>query len=372
MSGELVPYYKQSLTLTLGWTIALAYYGYIMYSSNDLISEFAEMVISSRGPHTQFDHAASYESANRSSLVFLQAAEHLPESVAVIVTTKEVASSLGEDLDTHIICVANLRLAQAKIKQHYDDYRAADAEWNTVHDSAVVHKSATLESGCRIGPNAVIGANCKIGKRAIVRACSVIEHGCVIGEDTIINANVNIGYNSQIGDRVIVQAGAIIGSEGYGFVADSDNHYHRIPHTGNVLIEDDVQVGANSCIDRGTYGSTHIARGVKIDNLVHLAHNVSVGEDTLLTAQTVIAGSSKIGKRVIASGQTGVLDHKTVPDDTVLVQRAGVSESLPHGGMWAGSPAKPFKEWVRSQGLGRKVAKLEEQLKQLKNSIKQN
>jgi UDP-3-O-[3-hydroxymyristoyl] glucosamine N-acyltransferase len=350
----------------------MAYYEHIMYSSNDLISEFAEMVLSNRGPHTQFDHAASYESANGSSLVFLQAAEHLPKSVAVIVTTEEVAASLGQDLNTHIVCVENLRLAQAKIKQRYDDYRAADAEWNTVHDSAVVHKSASLASGCRIGPNAVIGANCRIGKRAIVRAGSVVEHDCVLGEDTIINANVNIGYNSQIGDRVVIQAGAVIGSEGYGFAVDADNHYQRIPHTGNVVIQDDVQIGANSCIDRATYGSTHIARGVKIDNLVHIAHNVSVGEDTLLTAQTVIAGSSTIGKRVIASGQTGVLDHKTVPDDTVLVQRAGVSESLPHGGMWAGSPAKPFKEWVRAQGLGKKVAKLEEQLKQLKNSLKQD
>jgi UDP-3-O-[3-hydroxymyristoyl] glucosamine N-acyltransferase len=347
----------------------MAYYEHIMYSSKDLISEFAEMVINNRGPHTKFDHAASHESANESSLVFLQAAKHMPQSAAVVVTTEEIAASLSQNLNTHIISVGDLRLAQALIKKRYDDYDAADTEWNTVHESAVIHQSTHLASGCRIGPNAVIGKNCRIGKHSIVRAGSVIEHDCVIGEGTIINANANIGYNSQIGDRVIIQAGVIIGSEGYGFSADANNHYQRIPHTGNVVIEDDVHVGANSCIDRGTYGSTHIARGVKIDNLVHIAHNVSVGEDTLLTAQTVIAGSSKIGKRVIASGQTGVLDHKTIPDDTVLVQRAGVSENLPHGGMWAGSPAKPFKEWVRAQGLSKKVAKLEEQLKQLKNSL---
>lgn len=340
-----------------------------MFNSDDLQRQFADLILSAQGQARQFDHTASPQNATATSLVFIQSAEQLPKQAAVIVTTESVAQEIKGQLDALLICVADPRLAMAKIKQHFDDYQAADSEWAAIHPSAVIHPSASLGEGCRIGPNAVVGADCRLAENVIVRANAVVEHGCKIGKGTIINSNVNLGYDSQLGENVIIQAGAVIASEGYGFAPDPENRYHRIPHTGNVVIEDDVHIGANSCIDRGTYGATHIARGVKIDNLVHIAHNVSVGEDTLLTAQTVIAGSSTIGKRVIASGQTGVLDHKTVPDDTVLVHRAGVSESLPHGGMWAGSPAKPFKEFVRSLSLAKKVAKLEEQLKQLKSSV---
>ena len=340
------------------------------FKSSALITQFSELVITTYGRNCEFDHTASPNASTASSLVFLQNADQAPTSAAVIITTQDNADLLKGKTSSLLVCVADVRLAQAKIKQHYDDYMASDLEWNPVHDSAVIHKSAKLGNDCRVGPNAVIGANCVIGDHSIIRANAVIEHDVTMGEYCIINASANIGYNSQIGDRVTVQAGSIIGSEGYGFAPDSDNHYHRIPHTGNVLLGDDVHVGANSCIDRGTYGSTTIARGVKIDNLVHIAHNVLVDEDSLLTAQTVIAGSSQIGKRVIASGQTGVLDHKKIPDDTVLVQRAGVSEDLPHGGMWAGSPAKPFKEWVRAQSIGKKVTKLEQSLKELKQELK--
>jgi len=341
-----------------------------LFKSSELVSEFDELVLSTYGDEAEFDHTASPDTSVSSSLVFLQDAELMPSSASVIVTDEETAVQVKDKTSSFIVCVPDVRLAQAKIKQYFDDYLVSDSEWTSIDDSAVIHKSVKFGTHCRVGPNAVIGKNCIIGDHSIIRANAVIEHGTSIGEHTIINPNTNIGYNCQIGNRVTIQAGAIIGSEGYGFAPDTDGRYHRIPHTGNVVIEDDAHVGANTCIDRGTYGSTTIARGVKIDNLVHIAHNVFVDEDTLLTAQTVIAGSSRIGKRVIASGQTGVLDHMTVPDDTVLVHRAGVAESLPHGGMWAGSPAKPFKEWVRTQRATRKIAKLEQSLKALKNELK--
>lgn len=341
------------------------------FTSCDLTELFSEIVLATYGDHCEFDHTASPDQSNADSLIFLQTFEQAPEQAAVIVTTQEVAEKLNGQTNSLLVCVADVRFAQAKIKQHFDDYLANDAEWNPIHDSAVIHNSVKLGNDCRVGPNAVIGANCVIGDHSIIRANAVIEHGVSIGEYCIINASVNVGYNSQIGDRVTIQAGSIIASEGYGFALDSQKRYERIPHTGNVVLHDDVHIGANTCIDRGTYGSTTIARGVKIDNLVHIAHNVFVDEDTLLTAQTVIAGSSKIGKRVIASGQTGILDHRTVPDDTILVQRAGVSEDLPHGGMWAGSPAKPFKEWVRGLSASKKITKLERSLKELKQELKQ-
>ncbi|MCL4155554.1 UNVERIFIED_CONTAM: hypothetical protein GTU68_009214, partial [Idotea baltica] len=238
-----------------------------------------------------------------------------------------------------------------------------------IHDSAVIHEKTKLGLNCRIGANVTIGANCKIGDNVIIRANAVVEHDVTIGSDSIINSLVNIGYSCVLGKRVILQAGCIIGAEGYGFANDDKGNHHRIPHTGNVVLHDDVQIGSNSCIDRGTYGSTIIKNGVKIDNLCHIAHNVEIGENSLLTAQCCIAGSSVIGKRVIMSGQAGVLDHKTIPDDTVLVLRAGVTENLAHGGMWAGTPAKPFKEFVRDTTVTKKVRRLEDEIKQLKKLI---
>ncbi len=342
------------------------------FTSQELVAEFSDMVISTIGENAEFDHSACHLGANSSSLVFLQSADNLPARAAVIVTTSEVAEQLKERCASFIVCVANVRLAQAKMKQHFDDYQAKDTEWDAVHDSAVVHKSSVLKKGCRVGPNAVIGADCQLGENVVVRANAMIEHGVEIGRDSIIHAGANIGYNSQLGERVSIQAGAVIGSEGFGFAPDSDRRYHRIPHTGNVIIGDDVHIGANSCVDRGTYGATEIARGVKIDNMVHVAHNVEIGEDSLLTAQSVVAGSSKLGKRVIASGQTGILDHKTIADDAVLVHRCGVSEDITSSGMWAGTPARPFKEYVRSINLGKKVKRLEQKLKELQQALDKN
>jgi len=338
-------------------------------SSQELVSNFQDIILETYGQHQTFEQTACPTMCKPNDLVFVFESIATPAKVAVIVTCQEVADNIKDTSSAFIVVVDDVRLAQAKMKQHFDDYKAHDLEWDATHASAVVHSSSTLGEGCRVGPNVVIGANCVLAENVTVRAGAVIEHGVVIGSESIINANVNIGYGSQLGQRVVVQAGAVIGAEGYGFAPDENNRYHRIPHTGCVVLGDAVQIGANSCIDRGTYGETSIAAGVKIDNMVHIAHNVEVGEDTMLTAHTVIAGSSKIGKRVIASGQTGVLDHKSVADGAILVQRCGVSEDITTGGMWAGSPAKPFKEFVRGLGLQKKVTKLEFQVKELKRHI---
>ncbi len=337
-------------------------------SSKELVDAFARLILTTKGEHRYFDHVASPDSAKASSLVFLQKATDLPMQAAVIVTTPQVAQEI-EGASCFVACVQEVRLAQALIKQRFDDYLSADSEWDERHPTAVIHASARLGENCRIGPGAVVGANCVLGNNVTVRAGAVVEHNVSIGDDSIISPLANIGYGSSLGKRVIVQAGAVIASEGFGFAPDSDKHYHRIPHTGSVVIGDDVFIGANSCIDRGTYGVTTLERGVKIDNQVHLAHNVEIGEDTLLAAQTVIAGSTKLGKRVIASGQAGILDHINVTDDVILVQRCGVTQDIERSGMWAGTPAKPFKEYVRDLTVCKRVAKLEQQIKDLKKLI---
>jgi len=174
-----------------------------------------------------------------------------------------------------------------------------------------------------------------------------------------------------LANNVIIRPGAIIGNEGFGFAADENKQYHRIPHTGIVVIEDDVQIGANCNIDRGTFGETRIGKRTKLDSLCHIAHNVEIGEDCVITSHCVIAGSSKIGNQVIMSGQTGVLDHITIADGTTLVHRAGVLQSIPEKGVWAGLPAKPLKEHMKRSSLDKsvdkKMAKLEARIKELES-----
>lgn len=334
---------------------------------------FADLIVSSHGEDTQFSHTSAYEAAEQGSLIFIQKSDQLNPIAAVVVTTEAVAEQIAAEFEGLIVCVKDVRLAQALIKQRYHDYDRLDSEWPRIHPSAVIHPSAKIAESSRVGPNVVIGKDVVIGNDVVIRSNSVIEFKVQIGDGTTINPNATIGQSCVIGKRVIVQSGCVIGSEGYGFAKAPDNHYERVPQTGNVVIEDDVFVGSNSSIDRATYGSTVIQRGVKIDNLCHIAHNVLVGEDSLIIAQTGIAGSSKVGKRVIASGQSGILDHQTVADDAVLVHRAGVIDNVPSSGMYGGLPARPMREHTRRtkivEYVTKRFNKLEAQLKELQANI---
>lgn len=321
----------------------------------------------------QFAQISDVTNFSSDSLVFVSNAAALDSQInpAVIVTSRALSSELGTRARC-VLVVKDVRLAQATIKQAYADYDARDMEWDVIHSSAVIHPTAKLADDVRVGPNSVIGAHTQIGAGTTIRANCVIEHDAVVGEDCIINNLVNIGQGCILGNRVIVRPGVIIGNEGFGFAADENRRYERVPHTGIVVIGDDVQIGSNCNIDRATYGQTVIKRGVKIDALCHIAHNCVVDEDALFVAQCGVAGSSNIGKRVICSGQTGVLDHKTIADDAVLLHRCGVTEDIPTGGKWAGTPAKPLKEYVSNlnaaKRLERKLAKLQAEVAQLKSS----
>ena len=337
------------------------------HSAKNLCTLFSSLVLDARNTDAEFSRIDSSENYAEDSLIFVSDQTQLRSPApAVLITTEDLAASLPDEGHC-VISVKNIRLAQATIKQHYCDYDASDSEWEAIHPSAVIHPSAQLGVNVRIGPNTVVGANVVIGQGTQVRANCVLEHNASIGSDCIINNLVNIGYHCVLGDRVIIRSGAIVGNEGFGFGQDENSRYHRIPHTGIVEIQDDVQIGANCTVDRGTYGKTLIARGVKIDALCHIGHNTLIDEDALIVAQTGISGSCTIGKRVIASGQTGTIDHRTIADDAVLVHRCGVTEDIPSAGMWAGTPPKPFREYVRGLNLEKKVEKLARALKALEN-----
>lgn len=341
----------------------------MQYTTKELCNHLGDLVLAKNNVETNFESIDSTDEFGATSLIFLPGLpdDGYDKSVlpAVIVTNQKTAARL-DIKDVSVIVVEDVRLALALSKQHFSDYDTFDSEWDSIHKTAVIHSSAQLGSGVRVGPNSIIGKGVQIGRGVHIRANCVIEHGAIIGADSVLHPMVNIGYNCVIGKRVIIRPGVIIGNEGFGFAQDKQKHFHRIPHTGTVHISDDVQIGSNSNIDRATYGVTHIARGVKIDALCHIAHNVTVDEDALFVAQCGVAGSSNIGKRVILSGQTGVLDHRTIVDDAVLVHRCGVTADVLEPGMWAGTPPKPFKEYVRDVNLAKKVERLATSVKKLK------
>ena len=335
-----------------------------------LVDRFSDLIIDVKNiENAHFSSIDSAVNCHADSLVFIDDKSHIPRNdPGVVVTRPDIAKELGEK-SFCIIVSNNVRLAQAKVKQVYQDYDSVDSEWPDIHESAVVHASAQLGTSVRIGPNVVIGANAVIGEGTQIRANSVIEHDVNIGTQCIINSHVNIGYGCVLGDRVNIHSGTIIGNEGFGFAQDDSRKYHRIPHTGWVELHDDVQVGANSNIDRGTYGATILGKGVKLDSLCHIAHNVHIDEGTVLASQACVAGSTYIGKRVTASGQVGILDHLKIADDVILVHRSGVTDNIENSGMYGGVPAKPFKEHVRTLRASKRIDKLSEQVKELKKNL---
>ena len=240
----------------------------------------------------------------------------------------------------------------------------------TIEAFATIYEGVEIGDNTWIGPNVVIGQNVTLGERCIVQTGSIIEANVKTGDDCVIYSNVVLGYDTIIGNKVYIKSGTVIGSEGFGFAQSSDKSYHRIPQTGIVVIEDDVHIGANCCIDRAVYHETRIKRGTKFDNLCHVAHNVEIGEDCALTAGFIVAGSTKIGSRVITSGQCGILDHLTIVDDVVLLVRPGVSNDVKESGIYAGTPLQSFSEFQKSQAIHRNLPELRKRISELEKKIK--
>jgi len=287
-----------------------------------------------------------------------------------VVVTQEALGSVFAEQGFAVLVSPNVKLAHALIRQKYTDTDFYATEWARIHPAAHVHDSVQVDETCVIAPGAVIGEGVVLGKRCVVMAHAVIEHDAVIGDDSIIHPHVVVGWGCEIGARVFLKAGCVIGSEGYGFAQDAQRKSHRIPQQGNVVIESDCVIGANCCIDRATYEETRIRAGCKLDNLCHIAHNVDIGEDGLLTAQVVIAGSTTIGKRVIMSGQAGVLDHLTLADDVVLLHRAGVTRNVPEPGMYASIPLQPLRTYTKNVVVQKKLIDLHKKVKELEKAVK--
>ncbi|HRT10205.1 MAG TPA: UDP-3-O-(3-hydroxymyristoyl)glucosamine N-acyltransferase [Candidatus Paceibacterota bacterium] len=264
-----------------------------------------------------------------------------------------------------LIRVPNARIAFAKVLPLFFPEPVLPPG---VHPTAVVAPSAAIDPSAHIGPHCVIGDQAVIGPRCALHGGDHVGANCRLGEEVVLFPNVTLYAGTEIGNRVRIHAGTVIGSDGFGYVQDGGLH-RKVPQIGNVIIRDDVEIGANVTIDRGALGPTTIGRGTKIDNLVQVAHNVTIGDHCLLVSQVGIAGSTRLGNYVILAGQVGLAGHLKIGNRVSVAAQSGVMTSIPDGEKWLGSPAAPDRQTKRQMialqrlpELLRRVAELEKKL----------
>jgi UDP-3-O-[3-hydroxymyristoyl] glucosamine N-acyltransferase len=240
-----------------------------------------------------------------------------------------------------------------------------------IHPSAVVSPSARLGKDVAVGALTFIGDEAEIGDGTVIFPLVSIYPGVKIGERTVIHSQVSIREDVKIGSRVIIHNGAVIGSDGFGYLEVDDGSRLKIPQKGTVIVEDDVEIGANTAIDRATFGETIIRKGAKIDNLVQVAHNVDVGENSILAGQTGIAGSVTIGKNVIMGGQVGVSDHVNIGDRVIIAAKSGITKDIPAGSFVAGSPHLDIHDWRKVWVLLPQLYDFIKEVKKLKARVEE-
>lgn len=239
-----------------------------------------------------------------------------------------------------------------------------------IDPKASIGDGVSLGKGAFVGPLAIIEDNVKIGKRVQIRAGVFVGEGSEIGDETLLYPNVTILEGVKIGKRVIIHSGTVIGSDGFGFAPHKGRHY-KIPQVGGVIIEDDVEFGANCTVDRAVLGQTIIGRGTKIDNLVQIGHNVTIGNDTILVSQVGISGSAKIGHHVTLAGQVGVSGHLSIGDHVVVGGKSGVTKDISPKQLVSGFPPVPHKDWLKREAAVRHLPELKKQVKVLSEKIAQ-
>lgn len=238
-----------------------------------------------------------------------------------------------------------------------------------VSDKAHIGVACDIPAEVSIMPMSVLGDRVRLGERVTIQSGVVIGDDVTIGDDTTLHPNVTVYRNCIIGKRVIIHSGAVIGADGFGYATGSDGSHVKRPHVGTVQIDDDVELGANVCVDRGTFGVTHIKSGVKIDNLVQIAHNVQIGENSLVVAQAGIAGSSTLGRNVVLGGQVGIAGHVHLGDRTMVGAQSGVHNDQKPGTVVSGTPAIPHKKWLRASMAIEKIPDLVKDVRKLKKQL---
>lgn len=321
-------------------------------------------------PTTRITGVADPADAGPGDLVFLLE----PKYAAATLVSRSAAIVTGQPLEDPRpqIVVKRPRVAMARILTRF----MPPSPYLGHHPTAVVHPGAEVDPTAALGPYVTVGAGARVGARTVLHAGVAVGRNVEVGEDCLLHPHVVLYDGVRLGHRVILHAGTVVGSDGYGFTPDERGRHLKIPQLGNVVLGDDVETGANVAIDRGTFGSTVIGRGTKLDNLVHVGHNDQIGEDVLIVSQTGLSGSVTVGDRVTIAGQVGVAGHLTIGADTWVLARAGVTKDIPPKSFVSGFPARPHREELRRQGalgqtdvLKREVQALREELAALRREL---
>jgi UDP-3-O-[3-hydroxymyristoyl] glucosamine N-acyltransferase len=316
---------------------------------------------------------AKIEEGNSSALSFLSNPKYeeyiykTNSSICIVNSTFEPSQELPSTLT--LIKVEDAYACFAKLLEIYNNLSKKEP---IIEQPSFVDSTATLGTDLYLGAFAYIGKNTKIGANVSIYPNSYIGDNVIIGDNTTIHPGVKIYQDCKVGSNCIIHAGAVIGSDGFGFAPNEKGEFQKVPQIGNVVIEDNVEIGANTTIDRATMGSTIIRKGVKIDNLCQIAHNVEVGQNSAMAAQVGIAGSAKIGERVMIGGQAGISGHLYIIDDTKIVAQSGIPSSVKKAETLMGSPGIPLEDFKKSYFGFRKlpfilnkIAELETQIKEL-------
>jgi UDP-3-O-[3-hydroxymyristoyl] glucosamine N-acyltransferase len=312
--------------------------------------------------------AAGLDEAGEGHVTFLANPKYTPR----VNTTRAAAIYLSED------AVTDRQIAILRVKDPYLAYTRAlrifypEPEFQAfIHPSAVIDPSAQLTpEHVAIGAHAVIGRNVKIAERVTIHPNVTIYDDVTIGSDSVIHSGVAVRERTVIGDRVVIHNNSVIGCDGFGYAKDEERRWLKIPQAGRVVLDDDVEIGAGTTIDRASVGESRIGRGSKIDNLVQIGHSCTVGEDTLLCAQVGLAGSSHIGNRVILAGQAGVAGHLKIGDDVVLTAKSATSHDIPPGKVISGIPAFDNRDWLRSTAAFRRLGDIQRTVRELQRRMK--
>jgi UDP-3-O-[3-hydroxymyristoyl] glucosamine N-acyltransferase len=238
-----------------------------------------------------------------------------------------------------------------------------------IHPTAVVDASARLGEDVHVGALAVIGPDARVGARTVIHPHVVVYAEVEIGEDCVLHSGVQVRERCRLGRRVVVQNGAVIGGDGFGFARDERGRYEKIPQVGIVVIEDDVEIGALSAVDRASLSETRIGRGTKIDNLVQIGHSVTIGEDSVLAGQVGVAGSTRIGNRVTLAGQVGVAGHLAIGDGAVATAQTGIPNSVEKGAVVSGYPAIDNRDWLKASAVFARLPELQRRVRELSQRV---
>jgi UDP-3-O-[3-hydroxymyristoyl] glucosamine N-acyltransferase len=318
-------------------------------------------------PDLLIDGIAGIEDAKEGDITFLANPKYLP----FLDKTKASAVITGRDIGAcskTVVKTENPSLAFIKVVSFL--LPKSEGHVKGVHASAVIGKDVKLGKNAAVGACAVIEDGAAIGDNTAIYPCCYIGKNTKIGKDTLIYSNVTIRERITVGDRVIIHSGTVIGSDGFGYVTVDGTH-HKIPQVGTVVVEDDVEIGANVTVDRARFDKTVIGKGTKIDNLVQIAHNVTIGKNCLIVAQVGISGSTEIGNNVILAGKVGVVGHIKIGDNSIVMAQSGVIKSLPEGSIVWGFPAKPADLARKISACIQNLPKMHETLRGLKNKIEE-